>query len=142
MVAGHYELLRTVIIKRLAEQKDLNLRAIRAKLDGQLSQADFDTMKTSILVESGKIQNAITELDNEQSSYKALMGEAEREVVNFADAWRNGTLRRKQELQAALFEEGLQYTKSRVFELSNDLSIDDVSSVFDALLLDGVPDGI
>jgi len=46
-------------------------------------------------------------------------------------------------LQNALFPEGLTWwIKRKVFETGKGLSIDDLGTVFDTLVLVGVPDGI
>jgi len=52
------------LTKRLADQRTLNQKAITAKLNGQLSDEDFDTMKKSIQEETFRIECAINTLDS------------------------------------------------------------------------------
>jgi hypothetical protein len=100
-------------------------------------------MKTSIAEEMARIEETMRSLDAEKSSYSDLMQQAEAEVINFEQAWREGGLYRKRELQNALFPEGLTWwIKRKVFETGKGLSIDDLGTVFDTLGLVGVPDGI
>ena len=64
-------------------------------------------MKTSIAEEMARIEETTRSLDAEKSSYRDLMQQAEAEVIHFEQAWREGGLHRKRELQNALFPEGL-----------------------------------
>jgi len=97
-------------------------------------------MKTSIAEEMARIEETMRSLDAEKSSYRDLMQQAEAEVINFEQAWREGGLHRKRELQNALFPEGLTWwIKRKVFETGKGLSIDDIGTVFDTLGLVGVP---
>jgi site-specific DNA recombinase len=131
------------LTRRLEEQRALNLRTIKSKIDGHLSDEDFRTMKTSITEEMARIEETMKSLDAEKSSYRDLMQQAEAEVINFERAWREGGLHRKRELQNALFPEGLKWwVKRKVFETGKGLSIHDLGTVFDTLGLVGVPDGI
>ncbi len=129
--------------RRLEEQRALNLRTIKSRIDGHLSDEDFQTMKASIAEETARIEETIKSLDAEKSSYIDLMQQAEAEVISFEHAWREGGIHRKRELQNALFPEGLTWwIKRKVFETGKGLSIDDLGTVFDTLGLVGVPDGI
>lgn len=129
------------LTRRLEEQRALNLRTIKSKIDGHLSDEDFQTMKASIAEETARIEETIKFLDAEKSSYIDLMQQAEAEVISFEHAWREGGIHRKRELQNALFLEGLTWwIKRRVFETGIGLSIDDLGTVFDTLGLVGVPD--
>ena len=128
------------LTRRLEEQRALNLRTIKSKIDGHLSEEDFQTMKASIAEETVRIEETIKSLDAEKSSYMDLVQQAENEVINFEQAWREGGIHRKRELQNALFPEGLTWwVKRKVFETGKGLSIDDLGTVFDTLGLVGVP---
>ena len=100
-------------------------------------------MKRSIAEETSKIEAAIAALDAEKSSYTDLMQQAEVEVISFEQAWKDGSLYRKRELQKALFPAGLTwFQKKRAFETSQTFSIDDIETFFSQLDNFGVPDGI
>src|ERR1700745_4366960 len=100
-----------LLSRRLEDQKALNLKAIKAKLNGELSAADYDTLKQSIDEETKSIEHAIASLDAEKSSYAEIMQETQFEAVDFVKAWKDGNVHRKREIQSALFPEGLPYER-------------------------------
>jgi hypothetical protein len=131
------------LARRLQEQKDLNLRAIRAKLDGEISDDDFKVMKANMTEEMDRVQKAIGALDTEQSSFKSVMAQAEQDVLNFKEAWLAGNTQRKREIQNALFPEGLQFRHKKFsFKPGSGLDIHDLGSILESYLNIGVPDGI
>ena len=68
------------------------------------------------------------------------MTQAECEVLSFEQAWKDGSLHRKWELQKALFPAGLTWRqKKRDFETGEGLSIDDIETCFSQLDNFGVP---
>jgi hypothetical protein len=81
-------------------------------------------------------------LDAEESSFKAVMAQAEQDVLHFKDARIAGDPRRKRELQKALFPEGLTWFKRPTFEASKDHPINELGRVFDSLFNIAVPDRI
>jgi len=62
-----------VLNRRMNEQNALNERAIKAKLNGELAENDFQTIKRSITEETFKIETAIQSLDAETSTMEALV---------------------------------------------------------------------
>ena len=56
------------LARRLEEQRALNLRTIRAKLDGTLPEEDFQLMKSSVNEEIKRIESAIAALDAEKAT--------------------------------------------------------------------------
>ena len=54
------------LTRRLEEQRALNLRTIKSKIDGHLSDEDFRTMKTSIAEEIARIEGTMKSLDAEK----------------------------------------------------------------------------
>jgi len=62
-----------VLNRRMNEQNALNERAIKAKLNGELAENDFQTIKRSITEEISKIEAAIQSLDAETSTMEALV---------------------------------------------------------------------
>jgi site-specific DNA recombinase len=103
------------ISKRRADQETLNQKAIKAKLDGELSAQDFTEIKRSITEELFNIDNQITALDSERSAMQDLMQQAKAQVLDLAAAWQNGTVNQKQELAKGLFPDGLAYSDERKF---------------------------
>jgi hypothetical protein len=91
----------------LEEQRALNVRTIKARVDG-LSEEDLQTMKRSIAEETSKIEVAMAALDAEKSSYTDLMQQAEVEVISFEQAWKDGNL-----YQKALFPARLTWFQNK-----------------------------
>ena len=97
------------LVRRLEDQKTLNQKAIKAKLMNELSEEDFQTMKSSIETETKRIQEQIKALDSERSTMQELMKETERAVINFGESWKAASPARKREIQSALFPDRLGY---------------------------------
>ena len=132
-----------VLNRRMNEQNALNERAIKAKLNGELAENDFQTIKRSITEETSKIEAAIQSLDAETSTMEALVAQTNAQAVNFVQAWRNANMRQKQELQWALFPEGLTHSREkRFFEPANVSLFKELEALYESLSNVGVPDGI
>jgi site-specific DNA recombinase len=129
--------------KRLSDQRTLNQKAVIAKLNGQMSEEDFQAVKQSVTEEISKIETEIKALDSEKSSMEDLMRQTDTQVLNFVEAWRKAGIKQKQELQWALFPDGLTYShKKRFFEPANVSSMQALNELFDRENNIGVPDGI
>ena len=129
--------------RRMNEQNALNEKAIKAKLNAELAEADFQTIKRSIVEETFNIEAAIQALDAETSTMEALVTQTNAQAVNFVQAWRSASIKQKHELQWALFPEGLIYSRTnRFFEPANESIFRAFRAFFDSLSLIGVPDGI
>jgi site-specific DNA recombinase len=104
-----------VLSKRLAEQETLNQKAIRAKINGDISAEDFRVLKDSISADSERIKEQINALDSERSAMQDLMAQSKEQLIDLAGAWRKGTVNQKQELAKGLFPEGLVFSERRKF---------------------------
>ena len=71
---------------------------------------DIEIVKKSVTEEMDRIQAQIARLDSEESTMLDLIGQSNPQVLNFVDAWRNAGIRQKQELQWAVFPDGLTYS--------------------------------
>ena len=136
--------------KRLADQSTLNQKVITAKLNGEISQEDFQTMKASIATETENIKEQITALDSERSTMQDLMQQAQVQLLDLVAAWRNADVNQKQELANSLFADGLVFSHKRMFFEPANVAVTDL---FRGFLEDfaagkyadsyvGVPDGI
>ena len=131
------------LARKLQDQGVLNEKTIKAKLLGELSEADFTVMKASIDRETGQIKEQIAALDAEKSSLLALMEQTDAEIINFRKSWESASLARKREVQSALFPEGLAYDPELFYFCPANPSL--VQLLNDTLAdysLIGVPDGI
>jgi hypothetical protein len=77
-----------LLSRRLEDQRAMNLKAIKAKLDGSLSKEDFELLKQSIDAEIKAIEQSIAALDAEKSSYAEVLQETEHEALDFVQAWK------------------------------------------------------
>lgn len=100
---------------RLTQQKALNQKAIRAKLNGDLSEEDFQELKQSIEEERIGIEQAQNRLNAERTSMEQLMKDAERSAIDVVGAWQKGDVNQRQSLAKAFFPEGLFYSAQRGF---------------------------
>jgi site-specific DNA recombinase len=132
-----------LLSRRMSEQVTLNTRLIKAKLNGEITQADFEVMKKSIEAEMKKIEEEIKTVESERSTLEDLMKKKDEEPVNFGHAWRAGTLAQKIELQKVFYPDGLAYSlKNDFFEPQNKYLLQQFEALFRELLDVGVPDGI
>jgi hypothetical protein len=121
----------------------LNRRLIEAKLRGEVSQADYQMMKSSIDTEMGLIEAERKSLDSEASTMESLIKKKDEEPVMVAHVWQRATFTQKIEMQRAFFPEGLVFSlKTLFFEPRNQSTMQRYSLLFDALVELGVPDGI
>ena len=67
---------------RLTQQKALSQKTIRAKLNGDLSEKDFQELKQSIEEERISIEHPQNRLNAEQTSMEQLMKDARRSAVD------------------------------------------------------------
>ena len=84
-----------VLSNRLAEQNTLNQKAIVAKLNGTLSEDDFQLMKKSVNEEKLRIESDIKTLDSERSSMEDLISQTQNQVIDFGESWRKASDPRK-----------------------------------------------
>lgn len=128
---------------RLADQDNLNQKAITSKVNQQISAKDFETLKKVIGEEKLAIQNAITTLDSERSTMEEMLKQANAQAVDLVSAWNNGNINQRQELARAFFPEGLVFSHElKFFEPANTVITEMVMRFLNALDDNGVPDGI
>ncbi len=99
----------------LAVERTLNQKAIMAKLNGTLSDADFDSVKASITEKISGIESQIKALDCERSTMDDLLQQTQNEAVDLVGAWQKGNINQRQELATAFFPEGLVFSHERQF---------------------------
>ncbi len=132
-----------VLSNRLAEQNTLNQKAIVAKLNGILSEDDFQLMKKSVNEEKLRIESDIKTLDSERSSMEDLISQTQNQVIDFGESWRKASAHGKHEIQYALYPEGLKYSHEKsFFEPSNVSLFLAIKQALASLEQLGVPDGI
>ena len=134
---------RRQLTSKLKEEKALNQRAIEARIKGYLAAEDFDTMKAHIKGSIQSIESELKALDSEGLTMESMMSEAAESVLNLAKTWLEADLARRQELQNALFPEGLRFSNDLLlFDPGNHTLMTAVTELLSTLELVGVPDGI
>jgi hypothetical protein len=132
----------------------LNSAAIKAKLTGELSSEDFDSLKVANTADLTEIENALKTLESEKNMMQELIEESKRELVDLVTTWKKAGINGRKELQTALFPEGLVWSHEsgflnhqnervmqgwhQFFQSLGDLK----TSAKDFLDMFGVPDGI
>jgi hypothetical protein len=139
---------------RLSEQKRLNSQAIKAKLTGELSAEDFESLKQSVTEETAKIQSELTRLEQERKTLNELKQQARLDNISFVATWRDAGIQGKLELQKALFPAGLVWSHETGFlNHKNEWLMKGLRQIFQgftdpkvaaqrAIVRFGVPDGI
>jgi site-specific DNA recombinase len=72
---------------RLNENKSLNLRAIEARVKGELSADDLEKFKEANEKSIADIEQQLNSLKAEQLTMEQLMADARRDIVNLAKTW-------------------------------------------------------
>lgn len=104
-----------VLSARLEDQRALNRNLIESKLRGELAQADFEQMKKYINQTVEEIEDAQKALLSEAETIHKLTADTERQLVDLDGTWKQAGLNERQELQSALFPDGLVYNELQRF---------------------------
>jgi site-specific DNA recombinase len=139
---------------RLTEQRHLNSEAIKAKVRGELSAEDFQSLKSETTEEIKKIEDALRSLESERKTLEEMSQQVKLENVSFVETWQKADIKGKLELQEALFPDGLVWSHEMGFlNRQNKWLIEDLAvisqefartpmSVDHFIERFGVPDGI
>jgi site-specific DNA recombinase len=123
---------------RLNENKAMNLRAIEACIKGDLSGDDLEKFKAANNKNISDIEVQLKALQSECFTMAQLMADARRSIVNLAKTWLEADLARRQEIQTALFPEGLVFSPDFLFfEPRNHTLMQSVSELVTVLINDG-----
>jgi DNA invertase Pin-like site-specific DNA recombinase len=118
--------------KRLADQDTLNRKAIEAKINGDISVADFKVMKDSISAESERIKEQISAVDSERSAMQDLIAQAQVQVIDLVAAWKGANVNQKQEMAKGLFDGSLLYSPEKKFFEPRNTVIRDMQNEMDS----------
>jgi hypothetical protein len=138
---------------RSGEINRLNSAAIKAKLTGELTAEDFDSIKATNAADAA-IQQQLNALESEKNMMEDLIEQSKRALVNLVSAWTKAGVTARSELQKALFPAGLVWShESGFLNSKNEGPMNDWHEFFQSLpnsgetlnsffVLFGVPDGI
>ncbi len=114
-----------------------------AKLKGEISQADFDAVKPRIAQAIAEVEASQKALEMESGTMCAFIEATERKTIDLVATWRAASVNERQELQYAVFPNGLPYSvKNAFFEPGKSSLLNEFSALLQQLVQDGVPDGI
>jgi site-specific DNA recombinase len=134
---------RRTLTLRLQEQQTLNQNLILAKLKGEVTQADFDVVKPGIAQAIADLEASQKALEMESGTMTAFIDATALKVIDLVAAWRSAGISERQELQTAVFPDGLPYSvENCFFEPGNSSLINEFSDLIQELGHVGVPGGI
>jgi site-specific DNA recombinase len=117
---------------QLADKKAMNVKLITAKLNGEIGQDDFDTMKAVLMKDIEQIESAQRALMSQAETFLHLTADTTRQSIPAKALWISAPLSQKQTVQSLLFPNGICYrTDIGFFEpVTNELEL----MVFQGLL--------
>jgi len=117
---------------QLADKKAMNVKLITAKLNGEIGQDDFDTMKAVLMKDTEQIETAQRALMSQAETFLHLTADTTRQSIPAKALWISAPLSQKQTVQSLLFPNGICYrTDIGFFEpVTNELEL----MVFQGLL--------
>jgi len=121
---------RKTQVQRLNDHGTLNSRAVAARVRGDISAEDFAGLKADITKTTADIQEQIRRFDTETSTLESMMVEAKTSVLNLSQHWTDAATAQKQELQRALFPDGLMVSKENGYFERGNTSLMETWSLF------------
>jgi len=104
----------------LADAKTLNQKILLQKVNRELSEQDFATLKETVTQQTTEAETQMAALDAETATMQGLLEDTQREIVDLVGMWRNGGVQQRQELALSLYPEGLRFSlKTLFFEPGN-----------------------
>jgi hypothetical protein len=132
-----------LIYIRVSKNKSLNLRAIEARIKGELSAEDLEKFKAANDKSIAEIEVQLNSLKSDCFTIEQLMADASQSIMNLAKAWQDADLARRQEIQTFVFPDGLLFSPDRLFfEPGNHTLMQAVSKLIEELVQDGGPSRI
>jgi site-specific DNA recombinase len=129
---------KRILRNRLNENESLDLRAIEARIKGELSADDLEKFKAANDKSISDIQDQLKTLQSECFTMEQLLADARRTIVNLARTWQQADPARKQEIQTALFPEGLAFSPDFLFfEPRNHTLMQEVRELVTTLIKNG-----
>lgn len=119
---------------RLAEQKQLNAQAIAAKVQGEISDEDFEALKASLSEQITEIEKSLLMVESKKKRLSDVKNQKSLKDVRFVQIWDGATLQGKVNLQKALFPAGLYYDPKKGYLNSrNQAVMDDIYQCIQSL---------
>ena len=94
---------------QLADKNALNVKLITAKLNGEIGQEDFDTMKAVLAKDIAEIEAAQRAVESEAATFAQLTADTTRQTVPAGALWASAAFNERQTVQSVLYPEGICY---------------------------------
>jgi Zn-dependent oligopeptidase len=128
---------------RLEEQKRLKAELLRAKLRGEVNQADYAQANADFDDEIDAITQELHTLQSQRGTLDAFLRFAELMLVDVAAAWQQADVERRIRVQNFLFEGGIAYHENDKFlNTGNPTLFQQLRGLTRSESMVGVPDGI
>jgi hypothetical protein len=104
---------------RLNEQKKLKTELLRAKLRGEVSQADYVQANADFDAEIQGIAQQIFTLRSQRGTLDAFLGFSKLMLVDISAAWQRAQAEQRLRVQTFLFRDGVAYHQDQKFLNTN-----------------------
>jgi site-specific DNA recombinase len=126
---------RRTLSARLNEVKTLNQKILIQKVNGELSQEDFQAVKETVQQQFSELQTQLNDIDAETSAVHRLMDDTKQSMVDLVSQWNRGGVQQRLEMAFSLFPEGLRYSpETKYFEPHNALLMNSFQEMIDGLV--------
>ena len=128
---------------RLNEQKKLKAELLRAKLRGEVSQADYVQANADFDEEIEGITQQISTVRSRRGTLDAFLGFSKLMLVDISAAWQRADAEQRLRVQNFLFRDGVAYHKDQKFLNTNNPTLfQQLTALTHPERTVGVPDGI
>lgn len=128
---------------RLEEQKRLKAELLRAKLRGEVNQADYAEANAEFDNEIEGIAQEAHAVRAQRGTLDAFLRFAKLMLVDIATAWQRANVEQRLRVQNFLFQGGIGYTETEKFlNTSNPTLFQQLKALAHSERMVGVPDGI
>jgi hypothetical protein len=108
---GDWERTSKRLTARLEDQKRLKGELLKAKLRGEISQADYDEANAAFSTEIAATTEQLQASSADGATMEAFIRFAELTLLDIAGTWQQASPENRQKVQNLLFEGGLHYSK-------------------------------
>ena len=128
---------------RLEEQKKLKAELLRARLRGDVSQADYAQTTVEFDEEIAGVSRQLHALRSQRGTLDAFLRFSKLMLVDISAAWERGDAEQKLRVQNFLFQDGVAYDRDQKFlNTTNPTLFQQLRSLTHPETSVGVPDGI
>ena len=125
---------RMNLSRRISQNKTLNQRIVMQKVKGELSPEDFDAAKATVAQDIAEAEAQLNAVDAEAHTMEQLLEETQRNIIDLARSWREGSTQHRQELCFSLFPQGLFYSReTKFFEPRNTWLMNSMQEMIDGM---------